>query len=103
MGLYSELINKAIVALKVRTAGGASRQAITAWIVANKETGIQQSALRGAFTKAVADGILDQTGQRFKLTDKGKVSLRAEQSREQRAEQRVQKPSLSLIFFRDFE
>merc|ERR1712149_45165 len=55
---------------------GASRQAITKYIEVTYKKVVSLPALRSALKKLVADAVLLQTGQRFKLDKAKRVELR---------------------------
>merc|ERR1712150_419722 len=61
---------------KKKTKKGASRQAIKKYIEETYKKVVSLPALRSALKKLVADGVLLQTGQRFKLDQAKRAELR---------------------------
>merc|ERR1712080_775492 len=72
---YSDMVLQAVLNIKDYWKG-ASRQAVKKYIEDSYKKVVSLPALRSAIKKLVADGILLQTGQRFKLEQAKRAELR---------------------------
>merc|ERR1712156_547852 len=72
---YSDMVLQAVLNIKDYRKG-ASRQAVKKYIEDSYKKVVSLPALRSAIKKLVADGVLLQTGQRFKLEQAKRAELR---------------------------